>query len=614
MNSVFRFAGIVALLQCTFAAGFARAADAPLPEKPTFSRDIAPLLYKHCSVCHRPGAAGPFDLLAYDDLHRHLKQSLKVIEARVMPPWLAESGFGEFSGDRRLDDRAIALFQKWAAQGAAEGDPTELPKLPDAAAEWTLGKPDLILKAAKAYSLSAEGNDVYWNFVMPTGLDSRRFVRAVELHSGNARVVHHGFLYMDSSSTARRRSDNAGGAGFEGMETGEDTFAPEGQNISWQPGKETCIRTEDSPWLIPADADLLLQVHLRRRGKVEEVQPEIGLYFTDKPPTPLLYRITLRSTSIDIPAGVSDYAIASNYTLPVDVEALSISAHAHYLGKEVHGYAKLPDGRQVELLKISRWNFNMQDSYTFKSPLPLPKGAKIQMRWEFDNSDRNAANPNSPPRRVQYGVNSTDEMGELSIQLRVKSRADYAILSADFARNWMWPDAIEFQENRLKRNPNDARIEVALAKLYMQAGQQKEMARHLNAAFKMEADCPQANYVLAHLLVQRNDYANAADRYRRCLQAEPDNFRAQSDLALTLGLLGKLPESVEQFTSALKLNPRDSLTHANLGKVYALQGKLHEARIEIETAIRLDPDQPVARDALKTVEMLRKRDGDGAIP
>lgn len=607
MSSVFRLAGIVVLLQCAVTAEFARAADVPLPEKPTFSRDIAPLMYQHCSACHRPGAAGPFDLLTYDDLHRHLKQSLKVIEARVMPPWLAESGFGEFSGDRRLDERAIALFQKWAAQGAPEGDASELPAAPAAAGEWTLGKPDLVLKAAKAYSLSAEGNDVYWNFVLPTGLDARRYVRAVELHSGNARVVHHGFLYMDSSGTAKRRSDKAGGAGFEGMETGEDTFAPEGQNISWQPGKETCIRTEESPWLLPADADLLLQVHLRRRGKVEEVQPEIGLYFTDKSPSLLLFRITLRSTSIDIPAGASDYAIASNYTLPVDVEALSISAHAHYLGKEVHGYAKLPDGKQVELLKISRWNFNMQDSYTFKSPLPLPAGAKIQMRWEFDNSDRNAANPSSRPRRVQYGVNSTDEMGELSIQLQVKNRMEYEILSADFMRNWLWPDAVEFQENRLKHNPADARPEVALAKLYMQVGRQQEMATHLNAAFKIDPNCPQANYVMGHLLVQRRDYANAADRYRRCLEEDPDNFRAQSDLALVLGLMGKLPESVEQFTSALKLNPRGSLIHANLGKVYAIQGKLREARTEIETALRLDPDQPIARGALKSLEMMEKR-------
>ena len=155
---------------------------------------------------------------------------------------------------------------------------------------------------------------------------------------------------------------------------------------------------------------------------------------------------------------------------------------------------------------------------------------------------------------------------------------------------------------------------VALAKLYMQAGQQQEMTRHLNAAFKIDPNCPQANYVMGHLLVQRRDYTNAADRYRRCLEEEPDNFRAQSDLALVLGLMGKLPESVEQFSSALKLNPRGSLTHANLGKVYAIQGKLREARTEIETALRLDPDQPIARGALKSLEMIEKRQRPPATP
>jgi tetratricopeptide (TPR) repeat protein len=359
--------------------------------------------------------------------------------------------------------------------------------------------------------------------------------------------------------------------------------------------------------LLPADADVLLQVHLRRRGKVEEVQPEIGFYFTDKRPEGLLFRMSLRSTAIDIPAGASDYTVSTSYTLPVDVEALSISAHAHYLGKEVHGFATLPDGTQVELLKIARWNFNMQDSYTYKAPVRLPRGAKIEMRWVFDNSEQNPVNPNTPPQRVQYGPNSTDEMAELSLQLRAHNQADYALLAEDFTKKWMWPDAVEFQQNRLKQNPGDARIEVELAKLYMRAGLKTEMAKHLNAAFKLDAKCAAANYLLAHLLAERNDFVNAADRYRRCLAADPENFRAQADLALVLGMLGKLDESVAEFESALRLNPRDSLAHANLGKIYLLQGKVAQARKEVETALRLDPDQGVAKEAMKGVEGMEKR-------
>jgi tetratricopeptide (TPR) repeat protein/mono/diheme cytochrome c family protein len=571
------------------------------PAQLTFTRDIAPLIYQHCSVCHRPGSVGPFNLLTYDDVHRHLRQILKVVNSRTMPPWLPEPGFGEFAGDRRLNDQTIASLQRWADQGAVEGDPKDLPKPPRSDPQWELGKPDLILQVPRAYTLGPDGPDVYHNFVLPTGLDSRRFVRAVELHSGNTRVVHHAFLMLDRSGIAKRRSDKAGGVGYDSMSPGEDIGAPDGQNITWQPGKETCFRTPDSPWLLPADADIVLQTHLRRQGKSETLQPEIGLYFTDKPPSGLDFSLLLRSTSIDIPPGDDQYTITSSYTLPIDVDAIGIAAHAHYLGKDLYGYALLPDGRRQQLLRIKKWNFNMQDSYTFKSPAPLPKGTTVHMEFRYDNSERNPMNPSSPPRRVLYGDNSTDEMGELVLQLRVHTAADAQTLRSDYTQNWLWPDAVGRMENLLKHDPDNPPLHVDLAKLLLKANRVKDAAAHLNAAFKLDPKFPQAHYILAHLLAQRRDYAHAAERYRKSLEGDPENFRAQADFALVLALMGNLDQSVEQFQIALKLNPRDSLTHANLAKVYTLQGKPIQAKAQIEEALRLDPDQPVAKEALKAM-------------
>ncbi len=590
----------IAIVIAIVAAGAARA-DQPPAAQLTFTRDIAPLIYQHCSTCHRPGSVGPFNLLTYDDVHRHLRQIQKVVNARAMPPWLPERGFGEFAGDRRLDDQTIATLQRWADQGALEGDPKDLPKPPQSDPQWELGKPDLILQVPRAYTLGPDGPDAYHNFALPTGLDARRFVRAVELHSGNARVVHHAFLMLDRSGIAKRRSDKAGGIGYDSMSPGEDIGAPDGHNITWQPGKEVCLHSENSPWLLPADADIVLQTHLRRQGKPEPLQPEVGLYFTDKPPSGLDFSLLLRSTAIDIPPGDDNYSIIGSYALPVDVDAIGVSAHAHYIGKDLYGYALLPDGRRQELLRIKRWNFNMQDSYTNKSPVPLPKGTALHMEFRYDNSERNPMNPSSPPKRVLYGDNSTDEMGELVLQLRVRSAADAETLRADYTQNWLWPDAVQRLENLLKHDPDNPQHHVDLAKLSLKANRVKDAAAHLNAAFKLDPKSSQAHYILAHLLAQRRDYAHAAERYRKSLEGDPENFRAQADLALVLALMGKLDESIEQFQVALKLNPRDSLTHANLAKVYTLQGQTNQAQAQIQEALRLDPDQPVAREALKAI-------------
>jgi tetratricopeptide (TPR) repeat protein len=307
----------------------------------------------------------------------------------------------------------------------------------------------------------------------------------------------------------------------------------------------------------------------------------------------------LRSTSIDIPPGADDCAITSSYTLPVDVEAIEIAAHAHYLGKDLHAFATLPDGTRRQLLRIKQWNFNMQDSYVYKQPLPLPRGTRIEMRYTYDNSDRNPMNPSKPPKRVLYGDSSTDEMGELILQLRVHDRADHDTLRDDYTRRWLWPDAVERLDNLLKRNPQDGDAHVELAKLYLAVNRRADVAAHLNAAFKINPASASANYVLAHMLMSQGDYPHAADRYRKSLHADPDNPRARADLALCLAMSGDLGGAVEQSKLAIQLNPRDSLTHANLGRIYTAQGDIPRARAELEEALKIDPDQAIAREAMK---------------
>jgi mono/diheme cytochrome c family protein len=56
----------------------------------TFNRDIAPIIYRNCSACHRPGEGAPFALLSYQDVVKKSKMIAKVTASHVMPPWKAE--------------------------------------------------------------------------------------------------------------------------------------------------------------------------------------------------------------------------------------------------------------------------------------------------------------------------------------------------------------------------------------------------------------------------------------------------------------------------------------------------------------------------------------------
>src|SRR4051812_23291745 len=135
----------------------------PPEEKPvqitgpvTFAKDIAPILFDNCAQCHRPNGSGPFELLTYADVKKRAKDIARVTAARIMPPWQPERGYGEFEGERRLNNLQLAQIQKWTEQGAPEGNPAQLPPAPNFKNEWQLGQPDLIVAPVTAYKLPGE--------------------------------------------------------------------------------------------------------------------------------------------------------------------------------------------------------------------------------------------------------------------------------------------------------------------------------------------------------------------------------------------------------------------------------------------------------------------------
>jgi hypothetical protein len=170
----------------------------------TFSKDIAPIIWSRCASCHRPGEIGPFSLITYDDVRRHATQIADATARRIMPPWKPVPGKGDFLGPRRLTDSELQSIQQWIANGAPEGDRSALPPLPSWGDGWQLGTPDLVVRMPEEFIVPADGADVFRTFVMPIQVATARYVRAIEFHPDNPRVVHHANLGVDRARSSRQ--------------------------------------------------------------------------------------------------------------------------------------------------------------------------------------------------------------------------------------------------------------------------------------------------------------------------------------------------------------------------------------------------------------------------
>jgi len=377
------------------------------PSHPTFNKDVAPIVFKHCANCHHPGEVAPFALLSYEDVAKRAEQIVRVTGNRFMPPWKPVHGYNEFADPRNLSDTELATLAAWAKAGAPRGDgsPPEAPTFPEG---WQLGKPDLIIKLPEPFSVPAEGEDVYRCFVIPLGLAGDKDIAAVEFRPGNRKVVHHMLTFLDTKGAARKRDEADPGPGYKSF--GGPGFQPQGGLGGWVPGAVARWLPEDLARKVVKGSDLVLQMHYHPTGKPEVDQSEVGLYFAKKPAAKGLYQLPLVKADLKIPAGAKRHREYVSFTLPIELEVVSAAAHMHLLGQEMRVWATLPDGKVEPLLWINDWDFGWQGEYPFKKAIRLPKDTKLEMEAYYDNSDENPFNPNNPPRQVTWGEATTEEM------------------------------------------------------------------------------------------------------------------------------------------------------------------------------------------------------------
>jgi len=558
-----KLALLAALLATAIGVGTWLAIDADRPgvtNRVTFTRDVAPIVFNHCSICHRPGESAPFDLLTYDDVADRAEQIVDVVDRGFMPPWLPDAGHGDFVDNRRLSETQIATLTRWVEEGAAEGDVDDLPELPQWTEGWQLGKPDLIITMPEAYTLPADvkGTDKYRSFVIPIPGNQVRNVRAVELRPGNKKVVHHANMFLDRARSTRRLDAKDPGPGFDGMELGEANY-PDGHFLGWTPGNTPDAGTPGITWRLDPGSDLLLQLHMVPIGKPETIQASVGFYFDDGPQSPLRSHTILMKADeqLQIPAGDGSFTVSDSFTLPVDAQAIVVYPHAHYLGKTVDASARLPDGSVIPIIRISNWDFNWQDSYRYSKPVELPKGTELSMTWTFDNTADNVQNPNSPPQLVKYGNRSTDEMSHLYLQLLLRSDRDVTLVKH-----------AQYQQ-RTERFPGDWEAHSRLGRTLESLGQQQAAIRAYHRSLEIKPDYAVALQCLAQAHESKGDLKKAGDYLQRAVQANPNNVRAHHRLAHFHQQHGRLEDSVAQYRAALEADADFVESLNNLAWIFA---------------------------------------------
>ena len=586
-----------AVLICSLVPVFAALAAAQ-SETPTFAREIAPILYQNCASCHHAGGVGPFPLLSYEDVKKHARQIAAVTAAHYMPPWKAEAGYGEFEGERRLTREQIQLIAKWVAAGAPEGDTAQAPPVPPFTDGWEAGKPDLILKAARAFTVPAGGPDVFWNFVFKPDLKTTRYVREIEIRpngTAGARNVHHANLIIDRmGSLAREKADLVNG--FPGMDLkiSENPFDPASHLLFWKAGILSKPEPEDMVWRLDPGNLLILNTHVQPSGKAELIQPEIGLYFTYKAPTrfPLVVEME-GDEALNIPPGATNFAVSDDFQLPIDAYILAVFPHAHYLGKLLQAYATLPNGTRKWLVRVPDFDPDWQDLYRYREPVFLPKGSVISMRYFYDNSTRNPRNPNRPPKRVQAGNRAVDEMSHLWLQILPAGVGDHrrplqeAVVRHDVAKH-----------------PHDFSAYLNLGAILMSRLDMQGAVSALKEAVRIDPKRPEAHDMLGAAMQSLGFHGPAMEQFNLALAADPDYINARYDLAKGLAREGNFDEAVTQFARVAREFPNSARIQDEYGVLLARSGHTTEALKQFDAALALDP---AYEDARKNRENVTKQ-------
>ena len=359
----------------------------------TYSNQIARIFQKHCVECHREGQIGPFHLTGYEDAAGWAETIAEVIHDRRMPPWHASSEYGQFANTRKMTDEEKQLIYDWVANGAPQGDPTDLPDPRQFVEGWRLPhEPDAVIEMRdRPFPIPAEGTVEYQYFVVDPGFTEDKWVKSAEVIPGNFNVVHHCIVFI-------RPPDAEGLRGF-------------GWLAAYVPGQAPVVLPEGMARRIPAGSKLIFQMHYTPNGTPQEDRTKVGVLFADQEESIDQELVTLGALNrhFEIPPGAKDYPLETTMDwFPKGGKVVSLAPHMHVRGKSFRFTARSNEGDRV-LLDVPNYDFNWQHVYVLNTPLALPEDTTIHCVATFDNSESNLVNPD-PTVPVTWGDQTWQEM------------------------------------------------------------------------------------------------------------------------------------------------------------------------------------------------------------
>ncbi len=358
-----------------------------------YAKDVAPVLQKRCQECHRPGEIGPFSLLTFEDARKRTGRIREAIVEERMPPWHADSRFGHFKNDRRLNPEERDTILAWIDKGAPKGNDADLPPPIQFTKGWKIGEPDKVFTMTDEFKVPATGVLDYQRFVVDPGFKDDVWVQAAECRPGNRAVVHHILVYI--LAPGRR-----------------DPYDQDGTAatlVGWAPGDMPANYSPDTARLVPAGAKLLFEVHYTPNGTAQSDRSSVGIRLAKKRPAHAVEMNILANMFFKIPPRAPDYKGQMTFTFPDDALVLSFMPHMHLRGTSARYELTRPDGTSETLLSVPDYDFGWQSVYRFTKPLQVPKGSKLTWIGRWDNSADNPRNPD-PAKSVRWGLQTWDEM------------------------------------------------------------------------------------------------------------------------------------------------------------------------------------------------------------
>ena len=401
---------------------YGMAAVPAIAAPPTFSKDVAPVLFKNCSGCHRPGEIGPMPLLNYAQARPWAKSIRAAVATGTMPPWHANADRGTFSNDRRLTSQERETIIAWADGGAREGNPRDLPPVPAFADGWEIGKPDAVLTMAQPYTVPATGTINYQYIQIPTNFSEDKWIQAIEVRPGARAVVHHVLAFASEPAAAGRAKKPFTTVIPEitpelrkKLAEGEEKRAASPRRdpgplvATYAPGTNAQVFEAGSGMRIKAGAVITLQIHYTANGKATDDASSVGLIFARQQPAIEVKSDAFANPLLKLPAGAQDTAVDAGIQFNEDVHVTAIFPHTHVRGKSWEYRMTYPDGRKEVVLAVPHYDFNWQTYYTFATPLAVPKGSRLESTAHYDNAASNPANPD-PKVEVRWGDQTWQEM------------------------------------------------------------------------------------------------------------------------------------------------------------------------------------------------------------